>query len=101
MSEPLEIVGPWDLRFPPKWGAPDRIDDQKLVSWSEHPDPGVKYFSGTATYAKTISVPGEMLGKGGGSIWIWARSRSWQRKVNGKDLGILWRPPYRVDVTGA
>lgn len=97
----LEIVGPWDLRFPPKWGAPERIELEKLVSWSEHPDPGIKYFSGTATYAKTISMPGEMLGKGRriyldlGQVEVMAAV-----KINGKDLGVLWRPPYRVDVTG-
>ena len=102
LSDPLEIVGLWDLRFPPKWGAPDRIELEKLVSWSEHPDPGVKYFSGTATYAKTVSVPGEMLGKRRriyldlGQVEVMATVR-----INGKDLGVLWRPPYRVDVTGS
>ena len=22
-------------------------------------------------------------------------------KLNGRDLGILWKPPYRLDITGA
>jgi len=102
LPPPQEITGPWELRFPPKWGAPERVTLDKLVSWSEHADPGVKYFSGTATYSKTITVPREMLGKDRriyldlGKVQVIATV-----KLNGKDLGILWKPPYRVDVTGA
>jgi hypothetical protein len=102
LPAPLEVGGPWDVRFPPKWGAPDKVTLDKLISWSEHADPGVKYFSGTATYAKTVSVPRELPGKGRriyldlGRVQVMATV-----KLNGKDLGILWKAPYRVDVTDA
>ena len=102
LPAPLEISGPWELAFPPNWGAPDRVTLDKLISWSEHPEPGVKYFSGTATYTKTINVPRETLGKGRrvyldlGKVQVMAAV-----KLNGKDLGILWRTPYRLDVTDA
>jgi hypothetical protein len=102
LPEPFEIVGPWELRFPPKWGAPDQVTLDKLISWSEHADAGIKYFSGTATYMKTIALPGEMLGKGKritldlGKVQVMASV-----KLNGKDLGLLWRTPYRLDVTEA
>jgi hypothetical protein len=74
----------------------------KLISWSEHDDPGVKYFSGQAIYTKTITVPGGMIGEDRriyldlGKVQVMAKV-----KLNGKDLGILWKPPYRLDVTGA
>ena len=96
----MEIPGPWDVRFPPKLGAPESVTLDKLVSWSEHENPGVKYFSGTATYTKTANVPRELLGKNRrvyldlGRVQVMAAV-----KVNGKDLGLLWKPPYRVDVT--
>jgi hypothetical protein len=99
---PLEIGGPWELAFPANWGAPEKVTLEKLVSWSEHPDPGVKYFSGTGVYRKTVTVPAEMLGKDRrvyldlGAVQVMAKVR-----VNGKDLGILWKPPYRVDVTAS
>jgi hypothetical protein len=99
---PLEISGPWDLRFPPDWGAPGQVTLDRLVSWSEHSDPGVRHFSGTATYYKTFSVPAEMLGKDRrvyldlGEVQVMAGVG-----LNGKDLGVLWKPPYRVDVTEA
>jgi hypothetical protein len=100
VPEPQEIDGPWELTFPSNGGAPERVSLGDLISWSEHPDPGVKYFSGTATYSKTIAVPRELLGK---DRWICLDLGDVQVmatvKLNGRDLGILWKPPYRVDVT--
>ncbi len=102
MPQPQEITGSWDLRFPPNAGAPTQVTLEKLISWSEHSDPGVKYFSGTATYTKTINVPREMLGKNRrlyldlGTVQMMA-----QMKLNSKALGILWKAPYRVDITDA
>jgi len=96
-----EISGPWELRFPPGWGAPERVTLAKLASWTDHGDRGVKHFSGTAVYAKTFSAPGDVFGGHRrvyldlGKVQIMARV-----KLNGQDLGVLWKPPYRVDVTG-
>jgi hypothetical protein len=102
MPQPLEIAGPWLVRFDPNWGAPRHITMEKLVSWSKHADPGVRYFSGTATYDKKIAVPHEILGKQRrvyldlGTVAVMARV-----KLNGKNLGVLWKPPYRVEITNA
>ena len=102
LPQPQELTGSWELRFPPDSGTPEQVSLEKLVSWSEHSSPGVKHFSGTGTYAKTINVPREMLGKNRrlyldlGSVQVMA-----QVKLNGKDLGILWKPPYCIDVTDA
>ena len=102
LRQPQEITGQWELRFPPNCGAPERATLEKLISWSEHSESGVKYFSGAATYLKTITVPPKMLGKSRhlyldlGKVQVMA-----QVKLNGKDLGILWKSPYRVDITEA
>ena len=99
---PLEIGGPWDLRFPPNWGAPEGVTLDRLVSWSEHQDPGVRYFSGTGIYFKTFAVPDGMTGPDRriyldlGRVAVMAKV-----SLNGKDLGVLWKPPYSVDATGA
>lgn len=100
--QPMDITGPWQLRFPPDAGAPDQITLEKLISWSEHGESGVKHFSGTATYAKTINVPAGMLGANRrlyldlGKVQVMAQVR-----LNGRDLGILWKTPYCVDATDA
>jgi hypothetical protein len=105
LPPPLEIAGPWEVRFEPNRGAPERTTFDKLISWSDHSDPGVKYFSGAATYRKTFAWKSEkpqasalnsQLFLDLGRVEVMA-----EVKLNGKDLGILWKPPYRVEVTDA
>jgi hypothetical protein len=102
IPESVEITGSWDLRFPAKAGAPERVTLDRLISWSEHTDPGVRYFSGRATYSKTLDVPAGLIAPGRrlyldlGKVQVMASIR-----VNGKDLGILWKQPYCVEVTDA
>ena len=99
---PVELTGEWDLSFPPNWGAPAAVKLPKLISWTEHADKGVNYFSGTATYAKEIEIPADRLGAGR-SLWLnlGAVKNLAEVSLNGKPLGILWKPPFRVDLTGA
>lgn len=100
---PSQILdGPWQLRFPPNWGAPERVSLDKLASWTEHAEPGVRYFSGTATYSKDFDLSRSQLGAAQvlaldlGQVKNLARVR-----LNGVDLGVLWKPPFRADITRA
>jgi len=97
-----EISGPWTLNFPPNWGAPPSVMLDKLVSWPDHPDQGVKYFSGTASYEKEIEIPGERL-SAGRELWLdlGAVKNFAEVSLNGQDLGILWKPPFRANLTAA
>jgi hypothetical protein len=96
----LEVSGPWQVRFAPRWGAPAEVTFDKLISWSDHSDPGIKYFSGEATYAKTLTVPREMLAKGKRLYLDLGKVQAMARvKLNGKDLGVWWKPPFRADIT--
>lgn len=98
----LPVQGKWTLRFPKGWGAPDQIELNRLLSWTEYPDPGVRYFSGTARYEKVVQLPPSVispdrrlylsLGEVKNLCEVW---------LNGKYLGILWKPPFRVDITSA
>jgi hypothetical protein len=97
---PITVAGPWHVAFEKDRGAPDSITLPRLESLSHNADPGVKYFSGTATYSRTIEVPGAALGKDRrvyldlGRVEVLAHVI-----VNGKDLGTVWKAPYRVDIT--
>ncbi len=73
-----------------------------LASWSDNSDAGVKYFSGTGTYTKTIDAPASWFGKGA-HVWIDLGDvkNLAEVSVNGKSLGIVWHAPYRVDATTA
>jgi hypothetical protein len=102
IGKPLEISGPWQVTFPPNLGAPPQVTLPELISLHQHSDPGVKYFSGTATYSKQISVPSGATG-GDRRLYLdlgWAHVMA-QVRVNGKDLGLLWKPPFRLDITSA
>jgi len=96
----LQIAGPWDLRFPAGWGAPQRVRLERLISWTEHANPGVRYFSGTAEYTKEFSVPPQMLGGGRVVLLDLGRVKNFAEvTLNGRRLGTLWKAPFRLDVT--
>jgi alpha-L-rhamnosidase/F5/8 type C domain len=92
----------WQVKFPAGRGAPTEARATALKSWSDDPDKGIRYFSGTATYSTMFTA----LPK-----WFAAADRMWldlgrvrniaQVRVNGKDLGLVWKAPFRVDVTKA
>lgn len=102
LPEPLNVTEPWDVRFPPDSGAPSRITVSQLLSWSKHNDPGVRHFSGAATYRTTFHLPSGMLDQSRrlyldlGTVKVMA-----EVSLNGKNLGILWKTPYRLEVTDA
>lgn len=97
---PVEIAGPWEVRFPDGWGAPATARFPKLISWTEHPDDGIKYFSGIATYEKAIDIPAELLGDDKRLDLDLVNVRFVADvTLNGKSLGILWKPPFRVDIS--
>ena len=94
------VVGPWRVSFQPGRGAPtDEIVLPALVSLSEHAVPGVRYFSGTARYRTTFAAKARSSGR---TVLDLGDVRDIVRvKLNGVDLGTLWRYPFRVDVTDA
>jgi hypothetical protein len=96
------VEGPWQVDFQAGRGAPPSITLPALISLEKHADPGVRYFSGTATYKREVRLEGH-IGEGGqrvyldlGRVEVLANVR-----VNGRDMATLWKEPYRVDITGA
>jgi len=89
------LTGPWQVAFHRK-----EFTFDTLYSWSEHTDTDIKYFSGETRYAKTIEItPGQLTADNRlyldlGDVQVMARV-----SLNGRDLGILWKPPYRVEIT--
>ena len=98
LDDKREINGPWTLAFPADSGAPKSLQLDPLVSWSVHPDPNVRHFSGTAVYSNQFEISDlkSRIILDLGQVEIMARV-----KVNDQDLGILWKAPYQVDITSA
>ncbi len=100
VPSPIELTGSWKVSFSSASGAPEQIEMPHLISLSEHANPEVKYFSGTAIYDVEVNVSRKLLSKGQnvvldlGDVQVIA-----EVIINGKPLGVLWEPPYKADVT--
>jgi len=99
----VTLGGGWRLIFPPDWGAPPQVELPNLISWTESNETGVKYFSGTATYVKEIDVPPEWLQPAATlQLDLGRVEEIAEVLINGEPVGdILWKPPYRTEVTAA
>ena len=111
LPEPTQLAGPWDVSFPLESGPlgsgdtkvqVKKVAFERLVSWPERPEPEIRYFSGTATYEKELEfkaddlAPGKVVAIDLGRVEVMALL-----KVNGRDFGVLWKPPFRAEITRA
>lgn len=93
----MELKGPWTVSFQKNRGAPDHVQLDSLRSLTEHSDPGVKYFSGTATYATKFSLPAVKdmdklvldLGEVNNVAEVF---------INGKSQGVVWKVPFKINL---
>jgi hypothetical protein len=98
----IPVPGPWQLSFPKGWGAPEKMEFPELISYTEHPDDGIKFFSGTAEYRNAINIPEKLIGNGNrfwldlGQVQVIA-----EVTINGQKIGTFWKPPFKIDVTSA
>jgi hypothetical protein len=90
----------WTLSFPPGWGAPASVPVSKLGSWTDSAEPGIRYFSGTATYRTTVDVPASMFGNGK-VLWLnfGELAELASVRVNGTSLGVIWKYPFTANAT--
>jgi hypothetical protein len=96
------IEGPWKIAFEPNRGAPAETTMPTLASLSESSDVGIKYFSGHATYTKSIDAPAAWFKPGATlSLDLGDVANLAEVKVNGKPAGIAWKKPFCVDITSA
>ena len=100
----IEINGKWEVSFNPRWGGPqDPVIFDSLIDWTKRPEDGIRFYSGTATYRIRFNVPegttrrpNLVLSLGDLRDVGIARAR-----LNGKDLGVTWTPPFRLEIGSA
>jgi hypothetical protein len=96
------VPGPWTVRFTGGPAAPEPLQLAALRSWTASSDPKERHFSGIAEYETDIEIPAGWIGKDRrvildlGSLWAVADVR-----LNGRDLGVVWKLPFRVDLSSA
>ena len=97
----IELAGPWRVRFQTGRGAPEEAVIPELISWTEAADEGIRHFSGIAEYSARFQAPADLVEFGGQVELELGRVAGVARVfLNGEDLGVAWKPPYTVDVTG-
>ncbi len=93
----LELRGPWRIRFAAGPGTPAGLVLPALTDLSEWAEGDIRHYSGTITYAAELDAPAGVkraildLGR----VEVMARVR-----LNGKDVGVSWRAPHRIDLGG-
>jgi len=98
----FSIDGPWTLRFPPGWGAPESVVWDALIDWTKSEDPGIRYFSGTASYSAEFDVTKEWLEEKCGFLLNFGGVKEVAEVIlNGRNLGILWKEPFEADISQA
>ncbi len=102
LRRPISLNGAWVVRFPEGLGAPPAARFENLVSWTEHPDAGIRHFSGMATYERSFDVAEGSLNEHTRILLdLGSLQHVGEVVINGRSLGILWKPPYTVDATDA
>lgn len=98
----MDLNADWTVSFQEGRGAPKSFAFDHLISWSNSQNPGIRYFSGTASYEKVISVS---------AAWLRPGTRLWldlgdvkdiaDVAINGNHVGVVWKSPYKIDLTNA
>jgi hypothetical protein len=97
----IEIAGPWTLSFPPGWGAPASLSLTELKPWKDlDMSTEGKSFSGSAVYSTTFD-PGDVAENHPVILDLGRVERIARVSLNGKPVGTVWTPPYRIDLSGA
>lgn len=97
-AEVTQLKGTWRLDFTQGWGAPTSKKIQKLTSWTEMKEPGIRYYSGMVIYQKDFEYH---QSNGGEKIYLDLGDLAELAEVwiNEQPLGITWTHPHRFDIT--
>jgi hypothetical protein len=96
----IDISDNWDISFDTEMGGPKSHQLEKLTSWSDIDNDGIKYYSGSASYSRDFTVAEETLSKKTEVYVIFEDIQEMAHVfVNGNDCGIVWLPPYKTNIT--
>jgi len=96
----MQLNGPWSVSFDPKWGGPSQVNFDKLEDWTKRPEPGIKYYSGKATYRLCFDLPAQDLRR---KVYLdLGRIKNVAEvRLNGRNMGIVWCAPWRLAIGSA
>lgn len=96
----MDLSTAWNVAFDKKWGGPEQVQFSELQDWSQSADPGIRYYSGIATYTKTFDYNAEV--KSAGVYLHLGKIKNLACiTLNGKVLGTVWTAPWSIDISAA
>ena len=100
LKEVKTLTGTWQVQFDTAWGGPAQpVSFNPLQDWTTRPEPGIKYFSGTAVYRKLFDMPaGEASNKGAMYLDLGVVKHIATVMLNGKNLGVVWTAPWHIKI---
>ncbi|MFD1316406.1 glycosyl hydrolase [Namhaeicola litoreus] len=100
LPEHFEIEGSWDVTFKKENGYGGSIKMDSLVDWKDYPKDSINFYSGTATYVKTITIPQELLKTDIKAVLdlgkVYIVANVW---LNNKQVAISWMHPFELDIS--
>jgi hypothetical protein len=95
LQELATLSGPWEVAFDEAWGGPASVTFEHLEDWTQRSEEGIRYYSGMATYRKTLDAP---RGSRGGELYLdLGEVKNLARvRLNRIELGVAWTAPWRV-----
>jgi len=101
VPDAIGLKGEWDVEFPTNSGTPKKESFNKLDSWTTSPHDDIRYFSGTASYKKQFDLPENWVQSDQSLELDLGRVRVIAEiLVNGENLGVLWKAPFRINLDG-
>jgi hypothetical protein len=95
-----QIKTPWKLAFTPGWGAPAEVSIDRLTPWTKSSDDNIRHYSGTASYSSSFDLPASCMSKNARVQLDLGEVRETARVwVNGREVGVLWKAPFSLDIT--
>jgi hypothetical protein len=96
LAESIPIEGMWTVTFQPGRLAPESVEWEELIDWTSSEEPGIKYFSGTATYSIRFDMPVDA----DRDFWLdlGEVKEVGEVSLDGEDLGTVWTFPFRVKI---
>ncbi|WP_308199396.1 glycosylhydrolase-like jelly roll fold domain-containing protein [Chitinophaga sedimenti] len=94
----LPLNAPWQVSFSKAWGGPENIVFDRLISWPDHTNDGIKYYAGTAVYRQRVNLTAAQLKS---KVWLdlGAVYNIAEVHINGRDAGVWWAPPFTGDIS--
>ncbi len=95
------LQGSWEVTFDTVWGGPERITFDTLSDWTQQDERGIKYYSGIATYRKHFDLPSDIAANNTVFLDLGTVHDIARIILNGKDLGVVWCAPWRIEISNA